>query len=179
MKRAEFIAIIKPFCLDAEKTWGIPWGFLAGEAIQETGGDGLDDVAVHANNLFGTKDWKAGNYTGYAVFSTWAESIDYQGWQLNQHLYLPFKSLVVAGKFKEYGNAIQKAGYCDPKGIPYGDAIQSLAEQYDLLPKPIVQLSAPQQWAISEHILDEPVDWTKQVDYNTLAWALYKARGRV
>jgi flagellum-specific peptidoglycan hydrolase FlgJ len=182
MKRLEFIAMIMPWCIEAETESGIPRGWFAGEAMQETGGYGTDDVAVHAHNLFGTKSDKAGNYKGYAVFKDWHESILYQGWQLNQHLYLPFKGFVMAGKFKEYGNAIQKAGYCDPKGLPYGDAIQSLAEQYDLLPKPAIptpKLSVAQEWAITNGIFDNPVDWEKPVTMNTLAWALMKSRGKL
>jgi flagellum-specific peptidoglycan hydrolase FlgJ len=177
--RLEFIAAIKGSCITSQQTWGIPWGFLVGEAIQETGGDGLDDIAVHAHNLFGTKSDKAGNYKGYATFADWNASIQYQGWQLNQHLYLPFKPLVQKGDYKAYGNAIQKAGYCDPDGTPYGDAIQSIAETYNLLSVTAPKLSVAQEWVITSGIFDNPVEWTKQVDYNTLSWALYKARGKI
>ena len=174
--------MIMPWCIEAETDSGIPRGWFAAEAMQETGGYGTDDVAVHAYNLFGTKSNKAGNYKGYAVFKDWHESILYQGWQLNQSRYLPFKGFVMAGKFKEYGNAIQKAGYCDPNGAPYGDAIQSLAEQYDLLPKPTIpkpQLSVAQQWAVDNKIVNEPVDWQEKADRNVIAWMIYKSRGKV
>jgi hypothetical protein len=125
------------------------------------------------------------------VFKYWHESILYHGWQLNQRLYLPFKDLVVAGKFKEYGNAIQKAGYCDPKGTPYGDAIQSIAEQYDLLPKSPVsyKLNEGQQFAVDAGIITIPDTVKTQeelkafmsvaVDVNRLCWALMKGKGKL
>jgi flagellum-specific peptidoglycan hydrolase FlgJ len=183
LERAEFIATIKPFCLASEKAWGIPWRWLVFQAIQESGGYGKSDLSVNAFNLYGIK---GANYfqgkTGYAKFDSWEDCIEFQGWQLNQGRYLPFKPLVVAGKYQEYGDAISKAGWCPVSKPSYGTMIREIAEDYAGIlkdPEPETVLSVAQQWAISEHILDEPVDWTKQVDYNTLAWALYKARGRV
>ena len=50
------------------------------------------------------------------------------------------------------------------------------------IPPPTVQsavkLSVAQQWAIDQGIITPPVDWDGQVDYNILAWALMKARGK-
>lgn len=40
-------------------------------------------------------------------------------------------------------------------------------------------LSAAQQWVIDQGIFGNPVDWNAPVTYNTLAWALYKARGKI
>src|SRR5664280_2168495 len=52
-----------------------------------------------------------------------------------------------------------------------------------LVPAPAVQpaakLSVAQQWAIDQGIMSPPVDWDRQVDYNILAWALMKARGKI
>jgi len=52
-----------------------------------------------------------------------------------------------------------------------------------LVPAPAVQpaakLSVAQQWAIDQGIMSPPVDWDGQVDYNILAWALMKARGKI
>jgi len=51
------------------------------------------------------------------------------------------------------------------------------------IPAPTVQptpkLSVAQQWAIDQGIMSPPVDWNGQVDYNILAWALMKARGKI
>jgi hypothetical protein len=51
------------------------------------------------------------------------------------------------------------------------------------MPAPMVQpaakLSVAQQWAIDQGIMTPPVDWNGQVDYNILAWALMKARGKI
>jgi len=51
------------------------------------------------------------------------------------------------------------------------------------IPAPVVQpaakLSVAQQWAIDQGIMTPPVDWDGQVDYNILAWALMKARGKL
>jgi len=51
------------------------------------------------------------------------------------------------------------------------------------IPAPVVQpaakLSVAQQWAIDQGIMSPPVDWDGQVDYNILAWALMKARGKM
>src|SRR5450830_480488 len=51
------------------------------------------------------------------------------------------------------------------------------------VPAPVVQpaakLSVAQQWAIDQGIMSPPVDWDGQVDYNILAWALMKARGKI
>jgi hypothetical protein len=50
-------------------------------------------------------------------------------------------------------------------------------------PAPVVQpaatLSVAQQWVIDQGIMSPPVDWDGQVDYNILAWALMKARGKI
>jgi hypothetical protein len=45
--------------------------------------------------------------------------------------------------------------------------------------QPAAQLSVAQQWAIDQGIITPPVDWDGQVDYNILAWALMKARGKI
>jgi hypothetical protein len=51
------------------------------------------------------------------------------------------------------------------------------------VPAPVVQpaarLSVAQQWAIDQGIITPPVDWNGQVNYNTLAWALMKACGKI
>jgi hypothetical protein len=101
---------------------------------------------------------------------------------LNQKLYLPFKSLAQEGKYREYGDEIQKAGYCYLKkgaSPDYGTKIAEIATQYDLFPDPKSKLSPAQQWAIDNKIIDDPADWDKPVDMNTLAWALYKSRGKI
>jgi flagellum-specific peptidoglycan hydrolase FlgJ len=180
MERMEFIATIKPACLDAEKTWGISWRWLVYQAIQESGGYGKSDLSVNAFNLYGIK---GANYfqgkVGYAKFDSWEDCIEFQGWQLNQSRYLPFKPLVQQGKYKEYGNAIQKAGWCAPSTPGYGDMIYEIAEEYaGVLKDPVTSsLTNAQSWAVESGVFDEPVDWDKPVTYNTLAWALFKARG--
>jgi hypothetical protein len=187
MKRLEFLAAIDKSCRDAEKTSGIPQGWFKAQAIQETGGYGLSDVAVHAHNLFGTKGSGTTAYRGYATFVDWDASIQYQGWQLNQHRYLPFKKLAQSGDFRSYGDAIQVAGYCravQPGEETYGAMIQRLAEDYDLLPPkpvvvtPIAQHSVAMQWCIDQSIIDLPAT-NRQVDLETLAWALFKAKGKI
>ncbi|MHB8107540.1 MAG: DUF1906 domain-containing protein [Candidatus Cryosericum sp.] len=45
--------------------------------------------------------------------------------------------------------------------------------------QPAARLSVAQQWAIDQGIITPPVDWNGHVDYNTLAWALMKARGKI
>jgi hypothetical protein len=45
--------------------------------------------------------------------------------------------------------------------------------------QPAARLSVAQQWAIDQGIMTPPVDWDGQVDYNTLAWALMKAGGKI
>jgi hypothetical protein len=45
--------------------------------------------------------------------------------------------------------------------------------------QPAAKLSVAQQWAIDQGIMTPPVDWNGQVDYNILAWALMKARGKI
>jgi len=178
MKRVEFIAAIKPACLLAEKKHGIPWGWLVAQAIQESGGYGLSDLSINAHNLYGIKgdDYYQGR-VGYASFPSWDESIMFQGWQLNQSRYVPFKPLVVAGKYREYGDMLSRAGWCPVSSPTYGTMIDSIARDYSLYPKP--KLSEAQQWAIDEGIINEPVDWSKGVDYNTVAWLLYKSRGKI
>jgi flagellum-specific peptidoglycan hydrolase FlgJ len=183
MKRLEFIAAIDVTCREVEKTWGIPHGWLKAQAIQESGGYGTSDLSINAKNLFGIKghDYYQGA-TGYAKFASWEDAIRYQGWQLNQKLYLPFKSLAQEGKYREYGDEIQKAGYCYLKkgaSPDYGTKIAEIATQYDLFPDPKSKLSPAQQWAIDNKIIDDPADWDKPVDMNTLAWALYKSRGKI
>jgi hypothetical protein len=175
MKREEFIATIRPACLLAEKKHGIPWGWLVAQAIQESGGYGLSDLSVNAHNLYGIKgaDYFQG-VTGYAEFASWDEAIMFQGWQLNQRLYRPYKLLVIEGKYKEYGDLISKAGWCPVSSPTYGTMISEIAKDYNLFPKP--KLSEAQQWAIDEKVFNEPVDWEKPVTMNILAWALYKGR---
>lgn len=180
MQRMEFILKIKPACLASERLHGIPWRWLVYQAIQESGGYGLSDLSVKAKNLYGIKgkDYYQGK-VGYAKFASWDEAVMFQGWQLNQRLYLPFKPLVVAGKYKEYGNAIQKAGWCAPSTPGYGDMIYEIAEDYaGVLKDPVTStLTNAQSWAITSGVFDEPVDWDKPVTYNILAWALFKAQG--
>jgi flagellum-specific peptidoglycan hydrolase FlgJ len=185
MERLEFIAAIKGSCVTAEKSWGIPWGWLVAQAIQESGGYGQSDLSVNAHNLYGIKggDYYQGG-VGYASFKTWNEAIQFQGWQLNVPRYLTFKGLVQKGDFEGYGNAIQRAGWCAPSDPPYGALIEQIAKEYDLLPKPTINtpkpsLSVAQEWVITSGIFDNPVDWAKQVDYNILAWVLYKSRGKI
>lgn len=178
MTRLEFIEKIRPACQEVEKTWGIPWGWLVAQAIQESGGYGKSDLSINANNLYGIKgDEYYQGKVGYAKFASWDESVRFQGWQLNQRLYRPHKNLVQAGKYREYGDAISKAGWCPVSNPTYGTMIQSIAETYDLLPKE--KLSEAQQWAIDNGIINEPADWDKVVDYNTVAWLLYKSRGKL
>jgi flagellum-specific peptidoglycan hydrolase FlgJ len=182
MKRLEFIAAITPACQASEKIHGIPWRWLVYQAIQESGGYGLSELSTKAFNLYGIK---GGDYyqgaTGYAKFGSWAESIRFQGWQLSQSRYLPFRPLVVAGKFKEYGDAISKAGWCPVSNPTYGSMIEQIVEDYaDVLkdPEPVVQHSVAMQWAIDNGIIDLPAT-NRQVDLETLAWALFKSRGKV
>ena len=179
MNRLQFIDAIKPACLAAESIHGIPWGWLVAQAIQESGGYGLSELSVKAHNLYGIKgnDYMQGN-VGYASFPTWTEAIMFQGWQLNVQRYLPFKPLVLAGKFKAYGDAISKAGWCPVSSPTYGTMIQQIAEDYDLLPKPVAAHSVAMQWAIDNGIIDLPAT-NRQVDLETLAWALFKAKGKI
>ena len=177
MNRLQFIDAIKPACLAAESIHGIPWGWLVAQAIQESGGYGLSELSVKAHNLYGIKgnDYMQGN-VGYASFPTWTEAIMFQGWQLNVQRYLPFKPLVVAGKFKEYGDALSKAGWCPQSSPTYGTMVAQIAKEYDLLPKPVAVLSLAQKWVIDNGVFNEPVEWEKPVTMNTLAWVLYKGR---
>ena len=179
MKRLEFIAAIKPACLASEKMHGIPWGWLAAQAIQESGGYGVSELSVKAHNLYGIKgnDYMQGA-TGYASFPSWTEAIMYQGWQLSQSRYVSFKPLVIAGKFREYGDTISKAGWCPQSSPTYGTMIEQIAEDYDLLPKPVAVHSVAMQWAIDNGIIDLPAT-NRQVDLETLAWALFKAKGKI
>lgn len=178
--RLEFITTIKPACIAVEKESGIPYGWLIAQAIQESGGYGNSDLAMNAYNLYGIKgtDYYQGK-TGYAKFNSWADAIHYQGWQLNVDRYVKYKYLVVAGRYREYGDAIQNAGWCAPSKPTYGEMISSIATTYKLFPAPAPKLSVAQQWAIDNKIIDVPVDWGKPVDYNVMAWLLYKARGKV
>lgn len=179
MKRLEFIASITPACKVAQAKFGIPWQWLVVQAIQESGGYGLSDLSVNARNLYGIKgkDYYQGS-VGYASFKTWSESILFQGWQLGQSRYLPFKPLVVAGRYKEYGDALSQAGWC-PVSVPsYGAMIQRIYDDYhELLQEP--HASVAMTWATSEGIIDPSGDLTRTVDMETLAWALFKARGKV
>jgi flagellum-specific peptidoglycan hydrolase FlgJ len=186
MQRLEFIAAIKEACQASEKIHGIPWGWLAAQAVQESGGYGVSDLSVKAFNLYGIK---GGGYyqgaTGYAKFGSWREAIMFQGWQLNQSRYLPYKPLVIAGKFKEYGDAISKAGWCPVSSPTYGEMIGDIAREYDLdwIPAPtgqppVIQPSVAMQWCIDQNIIDRPAT-NRQVDLETLAWALFKAKGKI
>ena len=178
MKRAEFIATIKPFCLEAEQEWDIPWGWFVAQAIQESGGYGQSDLSVNAHNLYGIKgkDYYQGK-VGYASFVSWEASIRFQGWQLHQARYVPFLPLVQHGKYREYGDALSQAGWCPISKPSYGTMIAQIATEYNLFPNP--KLSVAQQWAVDQKIVDEPVDWGKSVDYNTAVWLLYKSRGKI
>jgi len=180
MERLEFINAIKPSCVAAQGAFGIPWGWFVAQAIQESGGYGKSDLSVNAHNLYGIKDTGADAYyqgkVGYAKFKDWNAAIQFQGWQLSQSRYLPYKVLVSTGKFKEYGDAISKAGWCPLSNPSYGSMVQDIAEMYSLLPKPVVVLSEAQRWAVDNKIFTTPVDWEKPVTMNTLAWALYKGR---
>jgi flagellum-specific peptidoglycan hydrolase FlgJ len=193
--RLQFISAIKPSCVTAQEAFGIPWGWFVAQAIQESGGYGKSDLSINAHNLYGIKDTGADAYyqgkVGYAKFPTWHDAIQFQGWQLSQSRYLPFKVLAATGKFKEYGDAISKAGWC-PVSIPtYGDAIQSLAEQYNLLPekKPKALIfNEGQKFAVDAGIIAIPDSIITQeqlasfmatpVDVNRLCWALMKAKGK-
>jgi flagellum-specific peptidoglycan hydrolase FlgJ len=182
MERLEFIAAIKGSCITAQQSWGIPWGWLVAQAIQESGGYGQSDLSVSAHNLYGIKgtDYYQGG-VGYASFKTWNEAIQFQGWQLNVPRYLTFKGLVQKGDFEGYGDAIAKAGWCPDTS--YGAKILQLAKDYDLLPKsvavaPVVQPSVAMQWCIDQNIIDRPAT-NRQVDLETLAWALFKSRGKL
>lgn len=53
----------------------------------------------------------------------------------------------------------------------------ALADTFGIPRKPT--LSAAQQWAVDNGIISMPVDWNAVVTYNTLAWALSKARGKI
>lgn len=180
MERMEFILKIKPFCVAAQEAFGIPWRWLVYQAIQESGGYGTSDLSLNAHNLYGIKgkDYFQGK-VGYAKFPSWNDAIQFQGWQLNQSRYLPFKPLVVAGKYKEYGDAISKAGWCPVSNPTYGTMIQEIAEDYaGVLKDPVTStLTNAQSWAVKSGVFDEPVDWDKPVTMNTLAWALFKAQG--
>lgn len=192
MTRLEFLTAIDKSCRDAEAAFGIPQGWFKAQAIQESGGYGLSELSVKAHNLYGIKgkDYYQG-VTGYASFKDWNDAIQFQGRQLSVPRYLAFKGLVQKGDFEGYGNAIQKAGYCDPKGTPYGDAIQSIAEQYDLLPKSPVsyKLNEGQQFAVDAGIITIPDTVKTQeelkafmsvaVDVNRLCWALMKGKGKL
>jgi hypothetical protein len=79
--------------------------------------------------------------------------------------------------FKDWNAAISRAGWCPVSQPSYGTMIDSIARDYSLYPKP--KLSEAQQWVIDEGIVNEPVDWSKGVDYNTVAWLLYKSRGKI
>jgi len=179
MKREEFIAAIKPSCILSEKRHGIPWGWLVAQAIQESGGYGLSDLSVNAHNLYGIKgsDYYQG-VTGYAKFKDWDEAIMFQGWQLSQSRYAPFKGLVIAGKYKEYGDMISRAGWCPVSSPTYGTMIQDIAETYGLFPKPKIVLDSAEQWAVDNGIVNNGEDFEKnpQVDLKRVCWMMYKGR---
>ena len=177
MTRLEFISAIKPSCVTAQEAFGIPWGWFVAQAIQESGGYGKSDLSINAHNLYGIKgkDYFQGK-VGYASFKDWNAAIQFQGWQLSQSRYLPYKPLVVAGKFKMYGDAISKAGWCPVSSPTYGTMVEQIAYDYKLKPEPVVVLSEAQQWAVDNKVFNAPVDWEKPVTMNTLAWALYKGR---
>ena len=60
-----------------------------------------------------------------------------------------------------------------PAPVPVPAAVPASVVQ------PAAKLSVAQQWAIDQGIMTSPVDWNGQVDYNILAWALMKARGKI
>lgn len=181
MTRLEFINTIKGKCQTVGAKYHIPWQWLVSQAIQESGGYGQSDLSVNAKNLYGIKgdDYYQGK-TGYAAFKNWDEAIEYQGWQLNVPRYAKFIKLVQDGKFKEYGDAIQGAGWCAPSNPTYGTMIADIAKMYGLEYSPI-KLSAAQQWAVDNKIVDNPDDFVNNpsVDLNRVAWMLYKARGKM
>lgn len=176
MERLQFIATIKPVCLEVQKTSGIPWQWFVAQAIQESGGYGLSDLAVKAHNLFGIKgDEYYQGQTGYAKFDTWNTAVRFQGWQLNVPRYAKYKALVQAGKFKEYGDGLQEAKYCAPARAgeqTYGTMIEAIAKMYGLIPEPVVKLNVAMQWAVDNGYINDPTN--RQVDLNTLAWFGYK-----
>lgn len=193
MTRAEFIQAIVPACKECDAKYGIPWRWLVCQAIQESGGYGLSDLSVNAHNLYGIKgkDYFQGK-VGYAKFSSWDEAIMFQGWQLNQSRYVGLKALVLDGRYKDYGDALQLAGWCARSKPTYGQMIAEIAEDYKTLLDALdtsYTLSAAQQWATEQGIIDLPdsirtqedvtAHFARPVDYNTLAWAIYKARGKV
>jgi hypothetical protein len=185
VNRLQFIDTIKPACLAAESIHGIPWGWLVAQAIQESGWYGVSELSTKAHNLYGIKgnDYMQGN-VGYASFATWMEAIMFQGWQLNVQRYLPFKSLVVAGQFKKYGDAISKAGWCPVSNPTYGSMIEQIARDYDLdwipapidQPKPVAQHSVAVQWCMDHGIITDP---TRPVDIETIAGVIFKSRGKL
>lgn len=181
--RFEFIDAIKPSCIAAQGAFGIPWGWFVAQAIQESGGYGESDLAVNAHNLYGIKgkDYYQGK-VGYASFKDWNAAIQFQGWQLSQSRYLPFKPLVVAGKFKAYGDAISKAGWCPVSSPTYGTMIADIARTYELdwVEVPIA-LDVAEKWAVDNGIVDNAEAFQKdpKVDLTRVCWMLYKARGKV
>jgi flagellum-specific peptidoglycan hydrolase FlgJ len=182
--RLEFITAIMPACIGAEKASGIPRGWFAAQAIQESGGYGKSDLSINANNLYGIKgDEYYQGKVGYAKFASWDECIKFQAWQLSVPRYGVHKPLVQAGDYRAYGDAIQKAGYCAPSNPTYGAMIASIAATYNLYPPPkpsgAPTLSVAQKWAVESGIVNEPCDFTKTVDMNIAVWLLYKSRGKL
>jgi flagellum-specific peptidoglycan hydrolase FlgJ len=183
--RLEFINAIKPSCVTAQEAFGIPWGWFVAQAIQESGGYGKSDLSINAHNLYGIKgkDYFQGK-VGYASFKDWNAAIQFQGWQLSQSRYLPYKPLVVAGKFKMYGDAISKAGWCPVSSPTYGTMVEQIAYDYKLKPepaKPIVVLDVAEKFAVDNGIVDNAEDFEKnpQVDLKRVCWMIYKSRGKL
>jgi N-acetylmuramoyl-L-alanine amidase len=54
--------------------------------------------------------------------------------------------------------------------------VHALADTFGIARKPT--LSPAQKWITDQGVFTGPVDWDKPVTMNTLAWALYKARGK-
>lgn len=156
-----------------------------GQAIQESGGYGLSDLAVNAHNLYGIKgdEYYQGS-VGYAKFVDWDASVAFQAIQLSVPRYGKFKPLIQAGKFKEYGDAIQKAGYCalaKPGQKTYGTMIAEIARTYNLdWIDPVVVLDEAETWAVDNGIVNNPADFKSNptVDLRRVCWLLYKARGK-
>jgi hypothetical protein len=182
--RIEFINTIKGKCQQVGAKYHIPWQWLTIQAIQESGGYGLSDLSKNAKNLYGIKgdEYYQGS-VGYAKFRNWDEAIEYQGWQLNVPRYAKYLNLVQAGRFKEYGDAIQLAGWCklpDPGEETYGTMIAAVAKMHGLEYTP-PKLSVAQQWAADNGIVNNPDDFVNNpsVDLNRVVWILYKARGKM
>src|SRR5664279_2846298 len=89
-----------------------------------------------------------------------------------------------AGKISTHSHILQ---YSNGQTVGGASVDVNESKQADFgawgIPAPVVQpvakFSVAQQCAIDQGIMSPPVDWDGQVDYNILAWALMKARGKM